>query len=267
MDWDQESLNKLHQVHQEILDEFNRICNKNKLTYFLVGGTYIGAIRHEGFIPWDDDIDVGMPREDYEKFINISKKELNNKYFLDCFETNPNYFFPYAKIKKNNTIFDEEVLHHLDNHKGIFIDIFPFDNVSKNNFGLRMRAILAKAIADAMACKNKIKKLSSSLHPVITFFLLILGKRTLMRWQKKIVTYCKDNNSKYMCDIAFGYGYQKELIERYHVIPTRELPFAGKKYSCMKDDVYLKNIYGDYMQIPPKEKRKTHKPLNIDFGG
>lgn len=264
---DNETLDKLHQVHLEILDEFNRICKKNKLTYFLIGGTYIGALRHKGFIPWDDDVDIGMPRSDYEKFISISKKELDNKYFLDCFETNPDYFFPFAKLKKNNTIFDEEVSHHLNNHKGIYIDIFPIDNVKDNNLGLRIRAILAKAISDTMAYKYKVKKLSKAIHPVISTCFLIFPKKTLMKMQKKIVTYCHDDNSKYMCDIAFGYGVQKELIERSHVLPTRELPFENKKYSCMYDDTFLKNIYGNYMEIPPVDKRKSHKPLRIDFGG
>lgn len=267
IDWDQKTLDKLHSVHEEILDEFNSICKKNKLTYFLMGGTYIGALRHAGFIPWDDDVDVGMPRRDYEKFIDLSTKELNSKFYLDCFETNPNYFFPFAKLKKNNTIFDEEVTHHLDNHKGIYIDIFPIDNVKENNFGLRLRAILAKGITDALGCKNKLFKLKKTLHPIVTFFLMMFTKKFLMKWQKRIVTYCKDDNSKYMCDIAFGYGYQKELIERCHVLPTRELPFNGKKYSCMHDDTFLKNIYGNYLEIPPVEKRKSHKPLKIDFGG
>ena len=265
-DWDESTLNKLHKVHQEILDEFDRICKKNNLTYFLLGGTYIGALRHSGFIPWDDDVDVGMPRTDYEKFIELSK-EIDSKYYLDCFETNPNYFFPFAKLKKNNTIFDEEVTHHLDNHKGIYIDIFPLDNVNEKNSSLRMHAVIAKAITDTMLCKNKVKKIKDALHPVISFCFLMFPKKYLMKKQKKIVMYCKDDNSKYMCDIAFGYGVWKELIERCHVIPTREILFSGKKYSCMHDDTFLKNIYGDYMEIPPIEKRKSHKPLKIDFGG
>lgn len=266
-EWDQKTLDKLHQVHQELLDEFDRICKKNKLTYFLIGGTYIGALRHNGFIPWDDDVDVAMPRKDYEKLIEVSNKDLNKKYYLDCFEKNNDYFFPFAKLKKNNTIFDEEVMHHLNNHKGIYIDIFPLDNVKENNAGLRIRAILAKAITDTMLYKNKVKKLGSALHPIVSFFFLMFTKKRLMKMQKNIVTYCHDDNSKYMCDIAFGYGVQKELIERCHVIPTRELPFNGKKYSCMHDDTFLKNIYGDYMKIPPVEKRKSHRPLKIDFGG
>ncbi len=265
--WDQKTLDRLHEVLQEILDEFVKICDENKLTYFLIGGSYIGALRHSGFIPWDDDMDVGMPRMDYEKFIDICATKLNSKYYLDCYQTNPDYYLPFAKIKKNNTIIDEAFTHKLNNHKGIFIDIFPLDNVDKNNFGLRIRAVIAKAITDTLAYKYGLKELKHSVHPGVSRILAIFSKKRLKKMQTKLVTYCKNDNSKYMCDIAYGYGYQKELIERCHVLPTRELPFAGKKYSCMHDDMFLKKIYGDYMTIPPIEKRRTHKPLNISFGG
>jgi len=265
--WDYETLNKLHLVLQEILDEFVRICDKYNLTYFLVGGTYIGALRHSGFIPWDDDLDVGMPRKDYEKFLTIANEELNKKFFLDSYHTNPDFYLPFAKIKKNNTIIDEAYSHKLNNHKGIFIDIFPFDNVNKNNLSLKMRAVISKSINDTLAHKYQLIEFNKSLHPYISRILSIFSVKRLIKIQERLVKYCNDDNSKYLCDIAFGYGYQKELIERCHVIPTRKLTFAGKKYSCMKDDTYLKNIYGNYMEIPPKEKRKTHKPLSIDFGG
>ena len=83
--YNQDILDKLHKVELEILDDFVKICNKNNLTYFLTGGTMLGAVRHNGFIPWDDDIDIGMPRKDYDEFIKIAPKELGNKYYLDCF--------------------------------------------------------------------------------------------------------------------------------------------------------------------------------------
>ena len=135
-EYDKETLDKLHQVELEILDDFVSVCEKHKLRYFLTGGTMLGAIRHKGFIPWDDDIDIGMPREDYDKFIKIGSEALGNKYTLDCFELNKKYYLPFAKIKKNNTIFDEG----LDdkNHKGIFIDIIPFENVDEINTSLKI---------------------------------------------------------------------------------------------------------------------------------
>ncbi len=127
--YDDETLNKLHETLIELLDEFVRICKKHNLKYTLVAGTVLGAVRHSGFIPWDDDIDVGMLRPDYEKFLEVAPKELKDKYILDCFEQNKDYHLSFAKIKKNGTIFDEEAAHHMNNHKGIFLDVFPLDNV------------------------------------------------------------------------------------------------------------------------------------------
>jgi len=264
--YNENELNKLHQVELEILNEFVRICDKNNLIYYMVGGTFLGAVRHKGFIPWDDDVDVGMPRADYEKFITLAKEQLSEKYFLDCFQTNEKYYLPYAKIKKNGTVFDEEIIHHLDNHKGIFIDVFPFDNVPKNNLELKIRAIIALSITDTVAYKYKIKKLKQMKHPIISFLLCVFTRKHLMKIQKKVVTYCHDDNSKYMCDIGAGYGYRKELILREEMLPTRKMKFENRSYCVPKTDVHLRKLYGDYLKLPPKEKRKTHSPLRIIFG-
>lgn len=259
-------LKKLHNVQIEILDEFARVCDKNKLVYFMVGGTFLGAVRHSGFIPWDDDVDVGMPRKDYEKFIECSKKDLDKKFYLDCFETNEDYYLPFGKLKKNGTVFDEAITHHLNNHKGIYLDIFPIDNVPENNLNLKIRAIFALSITDAVLYKYKIKKLKKAKHPVISFCLCIFPRKCLMRIQKKIVTYCHDDNSKYMCDIGAGYGYRKELILREKVLPVVKMKFEKKEYCVPRTDEHLKKLYGDYMELPPKDKRKSHSPLRIEFG-
>ena len=117
-EYDKETLDKLHQVELEILDDFVSVCEKNKLRYFLTGGSMLGAVRHSGFIPWDDDIDIGMPREDYDKFIKLGSEALGDKYTLECFELNDNYHLPFAKIVKNNTIFDEGL--EKTNYKNIY---------------------------------------------------------------------------------------------------------------------------------------------------
>ena len=126
-------LRKVQMVEVEILDEIDRICKKNNIKYFLVGGTLLGAVRHGGFIPWDDDIDLGMLREDYEKFIDIciNSDELDKKYFMHSDETDSDYWLPFIKIRKNNTTFDEKVIKNCDTHKGIYVDIFPMDYFKK----------------------------------------------------------------------------------------------------------------------------------------
>jgi len=266
-EYDKKTLNNLHLVELEILDEFVRICKKHDLEYFLTGGTMLGAVRHKGFIPWDDDIDVGMMRKDYDLFIKYAKEELNSKYYLDCFETNKDYYLPFAKIKKNNTIFDEEVSHHLNNHKGIFIDIFPFENAKKeNSLKQKIQAILVRNITDTMFYKTKIRKLKGSRHPLFAAILSILPKTTLMKLQNKIMHWNKNDNSNYVVALSGTYGYLKETNKRNVFVPGKEVEFEGKIYRGMNDsDAYLTRIFGNYMTLPPKEKRINHMPLNIEF--
>lgn len=267
-DYDQKTLDKLHEVELEIMDEFVKICDKHKLNYFLTGGTMLGAVRHKGFIPWDDDIDVGMTRKEYDLFIKYAKDELNDKYFLDCHETNPEYYLPFAKIKKNNTIFDEEASHNLNNHKGIFIDIIPFENVKKqDSFSQKIQAILVRNITDTMFYKKKIRKLKNTRHPILAAILSIIPDYQLMKIQKKLSTLNKDDNSEYMVALAGTYGYQKETMKRSIFLPTKKIKFESKEYLGMSNpDGYLSRIFGNYMELPPKEKRVNHMPLKIDFG-
>lgn len=265
--YDKETLDKLHKVEIEILDEFVRICKKNNLSYTLFAGTLLGAVRHKGFIPWDDDVDVGMLRDDYEKFLKIAHEELDSKYYLDCFEYNKKYHLAFAKIRKNGTIFDEETAHHLDNHKGIYIDVFPIDNVYDNVERSHINAILIKMIIQTIYVKNKIYKLSDCRHKILSAFFMIFSHKTLMKLQKKLSTSNKNNNSELVACFLSVYPFKKEVIKRSDVIPTKEIEFENKKYQVINNyDLYLKNVYGDYRKLPPKEKRVNHMPLKIDFG-
>lgn len=121
-------LQDLHKVEIEILDEIDRICRKNNINYCLVGGTLLGAVRHGGFIPWDDDLDVAMPRNDYEKFIDVCKNELSDDFYLHSIETDKTYWLPFIKIRKKYTIFEEKNIAGLGCKTGIYVDIFPLDD-------------------------------------------------------------------------------------------------------------------------------------------
>ena len=118
----------------KMLEIFKRICEENNLTYYAIGGTLLGAIRHEGYIPWDDDMDIAMFREDYDKFIKAAKKSMPKGYFLQIPETEKDYFFGHAKIRKNGTSAIRYIQYpeRYSHHQGIFIDIFPLDNIPDN---------------------------------------------------------------------------------------------------------------------------------------
>lgn len=116
----------------DILRELNRVCRQNNLRYFVIGGTAIGALYDKGILPWDDDIDVGMPREDYDRLMQIAERELRPAYFMAWQGTDPHTPFYFAKLRKNHTVFSEQIVAHLPIHQGIFIDIFPFDVLPQN---------------------------------------------------------------------------------------------------------------------------------------
>ena len=266
-EYDKKTLDKLHKVELEMLDKFKEICDKYHFNYSLASGTLLGAIRHKGFIPWDDDVDVLMPRPEYEEFLKVAPKKLGDKYFLDCFEYNEDYHLQFAKIKKNGTIFDEEKAHHMNNHKGIFIDIFPeevlYDNVKKSYY----IAVISRIIGSTVNVKCKICKIKDTRHKIAVAILSLLPQKTLMRFQRKIVTTNKNKESNYYGCYFGVYPFMHEVIKKEDFLPTIEVTFEGKKYKAMNNyDSYLSNLYGDYMKLPPKEKRVNHMPLKIDFG-
>lgn len=130
---DEKVMIELRKVEVEILKEIHKICTENDLQYYLCGGTLLGAVRHKGFIPWDDDIDIVMPRDDYNKFITLCLNgKLDKQYILQNTDTEPEYHLPFTKIRKKHTFFDEEGVRKLKIHKGIFVDIFPLDYSKKN---------------------------------------------------------------------------------------------------------------------------------------
>ncbi len=262
----EENLKKLHEVEVEILDEIVRICDKYNLDYYLVGGTLIGAIRHKGFIPWDDDLDISMPRADYEKFLEAAPLELDEKYYLENRKYNEKFHLPFTKIKKNNTEFRETFTSSLDNHKGIFVDIFPLDNVKKPYSKLtRIRSIIIKNTIQAVFVKLKLMKLRECRRPYLCALYQPFSIKTLYKFQRYLMT--KDNKFKtdYLCNFCGQYAMYKETFKR-ELLETTLVTFENKKYKTFKNyDAYLTHIYGDYMQLPPKEQRVNHSPSNIDF--
>ena len=129
-EYDTEILNRIKDVEKQILCKYIEICEKYHLRYFVAFGTLLGTVRHKGFIPWDDDIDVGMPREDYERFLQIAQKECGEEYFLQTVDTDPEYHLYFAKLRMNRTRFVENSLQKAGSVTGFYIDIFPYDEIS-----------------------------------------------------------------------------------------------------------------------------------------
>ena len=134
----------MHTELYEILAEIDRVCKKHNIPYFIQGGSAIGAFYNKGVVPWDDDVDVGMTRENYNRFLDLAPAELDSRYFLEWFGTESNTPFYFAKIKKNNTLFVEQIWRNMDIHHGIFVDIFPYDRIPDNRWLEKMHRFAAK---------------------------------------------------------------------------------------------------------------------------
>ena len=132
MKYDKEDLSRLHAELLDILSEIVRVCEKCGIDYFIQGGTAIGALFNRGIVPWDDDIDIGMMRDDYERFLRFAPQHLRRGYFLEWFGTEHNTPFYFAKVKKDGTLFVEEMFRGMEIHHGIFVDIFPYDRIPDN---------------------------------------------------------------------------------------------------------------------------------------
>lgn len=267
-------IDKLHKTQVKILDEVDRICQKNNIQYFMTGGTLIGAVRHKGFIPWDDDIDLGMPRKDYKKFIKCCKKDLSSKYILDFFPVNKKSYHLFGKVRiKGTELVESDIKDCKLNHE-IWIDIFPYDNIKKeytklhyfkNNFRKNMQKIINLKVG-INSTLSEYRKKHKVIMTAIDLFVKIIPLKVLMGITNMIISLNKNEKSKYLSCMVGGLALEKETHLKSEVFPTVKLEFEGKKYPCPKEyDKILTRIYGDYMKLPPVEKRQTHNPTKIKF--
>lgn len=267
-DFTAETLRRLQLTELEILDEIVRVCNKHHLRYYLAEGTLLGAVRHHGFIPWDDDLDIAMPREDYDKFIEICQTELDERFYVHSRETDENYWLIFGKVRKRGTLIDEYNIRKLSVPKGIYVDIFPLDYTQKDS-GL-VKKIKTKIITKSYALICYKRGLDLTKTPFIKMA-LFLTKFLSIRFLSAVAdrtARSENNNPRARYYVNYDAGHPKYTILKDKYDPATELEFEGKLYTVPHDyDYVLRRIYGDYMQLPPVEKRvQQHKPENIDFG-
>ncbi len=263
-------LSKLHSIQVEILDEIVRICDSNRLDYFLIGGTLLGAIRHKGFIPWDDDIDIAMPRDAYDKFISLCNSELSNKYMVDSFENNSGYWLPFIKIRKRNTVYEEKIISaNKSIPKGVWVDIFPLDNVKHLKSIVQfLQAKLVKYIRHFISIKQGYSTVTSIKGIILFNLFRLINTHTAFKIQHKIMTIWNDQETRYFVNLGSQYNYVKQTIPKDKYYPPVKVEFEGKLYNAPNDwDYILTRIYGDYMQLPPVEKRTSgHHIVKVDLG-
>ena len=267
MDKVQSQIQQVWATEQEILDVIHKVCTENGLRYSLAYGTLIGAVRHKGFIPWDDDIDIMMPREDYEKLLAIWDQAAPKGYVLQNVRTDPDFTQSFTKIRKDHTTFLQfEFEREKHYHKGVFVDIFPGDRVAPSKLGRKIQYI---ACAVNLLYNRGHASGSGGIVGKVEKILLKAPTEKYSRRREASEKWIRRWNGN---DSAlYVFPSTIECSRRYYPANLFEkmqtLEFNGKDYQCVSGpDVILRVDYGDYMQLPPEEERVwKHHPIIIDF--
>lgn len=266
-----EELRKVQAYEVEALIEFDRICKKHEIPYTLHGGTLLGAVRHNGFIPWDDDIDVAVLRSDYEKLEEIFTQEMSSRFFFQNKHTDKEWYRLYAKIRINDTLLTECAHASRNIHQGIYIDIFPLDNIpddqskrrkQKRDFKIINTILSAKYID--VSSRTGFNKLYACIIKLLCF---PLSLDYLYRKATSISCRYNDIECKEIKNFFGAYG-DREIMPKKYMTQMITILFEGNAVSVMAEyDNVLKCLYNDYMQLPPPEKRVTRHPIeNVSFG-
>lgn len=271
-----EEFRKMQLLQLDMLKELDRVCRENDIKYTIFGGTLLGAVRHNGYIPWDDDADVAMLREDYEKFKKVCS-QLNSEvcYFQDN-TTDSYYRWGYGKLRRTGTKFIRAGQEHLKCKTGVFIDIFPMDDIPTSVIGMMMNDFkcfcLRKILwSDVGKYDHSTPLLERIIYSIISYISPKWVFQRLKRMSDKSETANKNRVRTYLYK-ATGKLYKKNPVTKRYGMPKEwftdlvEYDFEGTKlYGTSDYDSALKYIYGDYMTLPPLDKREPHAPVSDYF--
>ena len=276
--YEPEQLVHLQKLEMEILRDFQRICDENNLTYFGFAGTGIGALRHKGYIPWDDDIDISLPRKDYEIFMHLVQEQMGDKYYVLNTDNDPNYPLATTRLVLRGTTFQEFSMKDVDCNWGIFLDLYALDNAADNwlAYQLQMwsawfwgKLLILRSIPRPYLYVHGITAKIVTAACVATHHAmkaLGISKEFLYKKREKANRRYENRQTKriaYFCDpLPYTNTFSKEDI-----YPLRDLPFEDGTLPFPNHlEKLLTKMYGDYMTPPPVERRKTHFPYKLDFG-
>lgn len=263
-----ECINEVWQQEQEILDVIHDFCVNNNLKYSLIFGTLLGAVRHGGFIPWDDDIDIIMPRTDYEKLISLWNQHAPEGYILQNKRTDDDFTQNFTKIRKNNTTFiQSENEKYKKYHKGIFVDIFPADRVAPK--GVKRTAQYVASALNLLCARGHVSGQKGCIGCIEKMVLCLPLNAQLKIYNKTEIFIAKWNNyhpasewySPNTINVCKRY-FSADIFDNLSMIE-----FNGKMYYCVSEyHKLLTKIYGEYMKLPPVEERVwKHHPIIVDF--
>lgn len=265
-------IDQLRKAQLYIADEIKRVCEQFNINYFLDCGSLIGAIRHKGFIPWDDDIDMGMLKEDYEKFLTVAPNALGSEFFLDNYQTNSDNALVFSKVRLKGTRYIEVKGNVNATHSEIFVDLFPYYYISDKDIIRKLEGVSMGIFAQAILYKAgyKVWKGDSFLKRLKFIPTNIIGNVFSEEKLRKRIDnlYNKHQGTRCVCiqgGCLANYKHWYIPVEYLHEFVN--VNFENRVYKIPKEyDKYLTIAYGDYMTIPPVKQQTTHMIHELYFG-
>lgn len=276
MKYDKKDLARLHGELLDIMAEIIRVCEVCGIPYFIQGGTAIGALFNKGIVPWDDDIDIGMTRADYERFLQLAPQHLRPQYFLEWFGSERNTPFYFAKVKKNGTLFVEEMFRNMDIHHGIFVDIFPYDCIPDDEWLERLHRFRSRFWINCFIGKQiwlwRWCGRCEIDAPLPKSFVGCLAVRAVCSLLSRERIYAK------MCRVLGAYNGRdckrvnivrmpKDQIPRADIENPVMMPFGGMTVRAPRNiESYLRHHYPNLRPELPEEEQINHAPYRLSFG-
>lgn len=276
----QKEVREVQQILLQMMDDIHNVCEEHHLHYVISGGCALGAIRHGGFIPWDDDMDICMPRRDYDRFRQCFVEHFPDKYYVQEVRACKGYDLNFMKVRLKGTDFCE-FLDPEPEKAGIFIDIFSVENAADNRILRTIQWLLSDGMQFICSClriRRKRQRLlemagddkgavrAIRIKSVLAIPFRLIPFRRWLLWTDRILGMNKNEHTKYVSIPAGGKHFKGELYPRDWIFPEEEIEFEDRKYYAMaRIECYLQQMYGDYMKIPPEEEREKHALLSFSL--
>ena len=253
---EQNKIKDLQMSLLELMKVLHDVCIKYNIKYYMLGGTMLGAVRHKGFIPWDDDMDIGLERSDYDKLLSIPKSAWPSNIVIKTPRNSKDYIFPYCKLMNTNTTLIENRLNGII--EGIYIDIFPIDGAGNNWISAKYHYYKFYWKQGLLFNKQELERKNTFLRRLVQSYARTKNVNKLYEKVEQLMKKRKFEKSRIIGNFGGAWGL-KELMYKEVMYPPKLYNFDDYRFYGPNDyDAYLNSLYGDYMKIPPPEKRKSH---------
>lgn len=271
---DNDTLRKVQLAQLEIAKDIKRVCDDNNINYFLDSGTLIGAARHKGFIPWDDDLDIGMLRDDYEKFLKVAPEQLGDSYFLQTWDNDKGFAYPFAKVRKLGTRYIEAVSQRSNAHNELFVDVLPYDFWPVGYKKQRKNHLMIYFYSNIlyMKCKmtpwlrhKNINRLLCYIKYIpFIIFSVFMKRKNIITKLNSIMKFYNGKETGYVYE-QYGHASGNKGVPVSYFDSYTEILFEDEMFKVpLNFDGVLRAQYGDYMILPPEDKRENrHQVLEI----